>query len=527
MNVGKIKDVIIDIIQEPKESSCKSILIDGVWGCGKTTAVKSAIEELLSEKIAHKGKIVYQSLFGVKDIAELTACYSYAGRNVYRVSKSVVGPFTKLIPFVGEQISESINNTTALFEPSPSTKKDVVFIFDDLERADYSLSYITLFGFFNQLIMRGCRIICISSLGDLSKLDRKNKKDLDAFLEKAFDRIIFINEYPDEIITQLFSDNVRTKDCVGQCLSMFDGNIRIAIKVHRLLQQLFIKEKELGLLLNKNVKDVQILKAAILSIKAIFSFEMIEDEKIKKQDNLDYLGILSKKQSNELNDDTRQNIKMIMDKNTFDYLAEERTLISHLAQCLCYMEAHDDCEELIKEYSPDAKKKLDEKYSDSIFYLDDEGKQLFLTNFKKDTKENRVPVNRQYIDKVAEIIKYTSLDINNDDFLDLVKSRIVDNYLKGDDDSFERLHDYVKFPNESDDKGLIEKLYNDVCSDISVKEEEIIKNEIADSLNNNDYRYLVDLIYDLDHHNKPEYVSKLVVDLLTTNSFYMPDISKQ
>ena len=528
MNTKQIKDVIVDIIKE-NDDYYKSVLIDGAWGCGKTTAVKEAINEIIKEDLIKKRKIVYQSLFGVKDVAELTACYSYVGRTIYRVTKSVASPFTKLIPIVGEQINEGINNTTSLFEPSPSQKKNITFIFDDLERADDSLSYVTLFGFFNQLIMGGCKIICLSSLNDLSKLERNNKKDLDAFLEKAFDRILYINEYPEEVIAKIFSDNEKTKNSVSQCMPMFNSNIRTAIKVHRLLKDIYSKSESMSLVLEKKMTGVQILKAAILSIKAIFSLREQEENKEKKETKSEYAffeDFLYENQSGLLNETIKNNINKIMNIDSAYYLQEERNQIKHLAECLCHVEVHYDYSELAKEFAATNKKERDEKYEKSVFYLDDEGKKQYFMQFKKDILEKNISVDRQFVDTLVEIIKYTNFDISEDNLQQSVETQIVDNYLAGNKDAFNRLYDYKQFPLESGDSDLVKKMYDNIWSDICSREIENIKDEINNRLKENDYRYLADLISDVANFKKPRHIMENVYELLMSNDFYLPDISK-
>lgn len=523
MKIQEIKEVIKAIIKG--EIDCKSALIDGPWGCGKTTAIKSAIAELTEDDIS-KRNIIYQSLFGIKDVSELAACFSHAGKIIYSLARSIASPFTKLIPIVGDSIKESIDNSTALFTPSPSQKKNVVFIFDDLERVDESLSYITLLGFFNQLIMRGCKIICVSSLTDLSKIDINRKNGLDAFLEKAFDRIMYINETPEEAIVNIFNDNEKTKLCIGQCLDMFDSNIRIAIKTHRLLLDVFKKANEHEYDLSRKYNDLQIMKAAIFSIKAINHFNAIVKEETNKKEKEEktYLNLLFDNESSQLNPRVKDNIKQVLTDGSSYYLPEEKNDIMKLAICFCSVDVHDDYSGLIQCFSQ--KNEEESIYNTSVFYYDDEGKNEYFYSFKKDTLDGKLHLDRNYIDKLVEIIKYTDSDLNKDGFLDYVILKVIENCNNGDSSAYDRLNDYIHFPDEADNKQIVSELFKKIASKMRKAESDSLEVQMTEAYNENNYRYLLDLLNDVEQFKKTPSTINDIKQHLLKNRFYLPDLSK-
>ena len=527
MRVQDIKEVIKNTIED--KENYKAILIDGVWGCGKTTIVKDAIKEL-SEEIISKKKLVYQSLFGIKDVTELAACFSYAGKIIYSLGKSIASPFTKLIPIVGDQIKESIDNSTALFAPSPSKKKDTIFIFDDFERVDELFSYITLLGFFNQLIMRGCKIICVSSLKDLSKMDIERKKGLDAFLEKAFDRVFYINDYPEEIITNIFSDNDKTKQCIKQCVDMFEGNIRIALKAKRLITDIYGKSDKYKYDLSRKYTDLQIMKSAICATKAIYFFRQKnknDDKNKKDKEDLNYLELLAEHNPEGLDYNIAKNIDETIKEKTFYYLPEETDSIKELAKCICMVEIHNDYSMLVNSYPLNVKKEQKSIYDVSVFYFDDKGKQDYFRKFKEDTLNGKLAINRAYIDRLVEIIKYTNSDIKEEGLLDYIISKIINDYSSGNKEAFNRLEDFVSFPSEVDNKKIISTIFSDISSQLNKAEIDYIKSEMDNSFKTGDYAYLVDLLYDVEHYKKPERIRTTVKQLLIDNRFYMPDLSQK
>lgn len=527
MNIEEIRNVIKDTIQG--KLKCKSILIDGTWGCGKTFMVKSVIKDL-NETDFTKQKIVYQSLYGIKDVAELTACYSYAGKIIYSVAKSITSPFVKLVPVVGEEIKESLENTTGLFEPKPKQKKRTIFIFDDLERTDESLSYISLLGFFNQLIMRGCTIICISSLNDLSSLDKKNKKHLGYFLEKAFDRIFHINETPEEVITNVFGNNKKMQKCLNQCIGLFGNNIRNAIKANRLLEDVLSHAQEHGYNIERKFTDVQILKAAIYAIKAIY-YNQIE-EKIEKDNDkpnkkmAESIEHILSDESGGLNKTVLINIKKVIDENTFYLLPEERMDLIELIKCFAYVDTHYSYKQLTDLYPSEPKKKQDNSARQSIYYMGDEDKKIYFERFKSETLAGNKQFDRNYVDELMEILKYTSFDVKEDGLLDYIRENIINNSLTGDKKALNRLHDYIVFPNESDKKGIAQQLYSDILTNVHERERAELAKTIKQSLLSNDYSYLIDLMQDIEQIKKPEHIREAFKNMLLENNYFLPDLSK-
>ncbi len=527
MNIEEIRDVIRDAISG--ELKCKSILIDGAWGCGKTFMVKSVIKDL-NETDFTKQKIVYQSLYGIKDVAELTACYSYAGKIIYSIGKSITSPFAKLIPIVGEEIKESLENTTGLFEPKPKQKKRTIFIFDDLERVDESLSYISLLGFFNQLIMRGCTIICISSLNDLSSLDKNNKKHLGYFLEKAFDRIFHINETPEEIITSIFSNNKKMQKCLNQCIGLFGNNIREAIKANRLLEDVLSHVQEYGYNIERKFTDVQILKSAIYAIKAIYYNqieEKIENDKDKANQKMaESIEYMLSDESGGLNKTVLINIKKVLDENTFYFLPEEKMDLIELIKGFAYVDTHYSYKKLVELYPSEPKKKQENSVRQSIYYMGDEDKKNYFEKFKNETLAGDMQFDRNYVDVLMEILKYTSFDVKEDGLLDCIKENIIKKSLNGDKEAINRLHDYTDFPGEADEKGIAKQLYSNILTNVHERECVELTKAIKQSLLSNDYSYLIDLIYDIEHLKKPEHIKIAFKNLLLENSYFLPDLRK-
>ena len=522
MNIMDIKDIIIQVANQ--DMCCKSVLIDGDWGCGKTTIIKEAIDEISKNKNLKK-KIIYQSLFGIKDVDELTMCYSNVANGAIKIGKAIVTPFVKSIPYVGEEVHASLDNATALFNPN-FKRKNKVFIFDDLERVDSSFSYISLMGFFNQLLLRDCIIICISSLNGLSKINLERKDDLCNFIEKSFDRVFYINEAPTDIIIKIFSDLENISQVIKKYIKTFENNLRLAIKVHRLLSEIETAKSVCNYNFNR-INNEQFLKAAILCIMAVYTNVQLEsiDEKEKNKSYLEWFIAASDK---PLEKRVLKRINEELSNNGEIYLPEEKDIISELSRCFSYVEIHNDYSELERCYgSKEEKQKSDNQVNESIFYLSDEDKKKRFENLVSKILNNEVNYDKSLIDEIVDIFKYTRFDFKQDGLIEHLSSHIAKEAINGNKTSLNRLEDYISFPRESGD----EKVYTQI-EEIYDKSNELYRGtknselsiELMKYYQEKDYASLTDFIYDVANFKKPQFIRDSFNQLLLDNNFYLPNL---
>lgn len=260
----------IDIKQVLKEfitiDSANTILIDGEWGIGKTYQTKEAIRELLESQDPLAKKVVYASLYGLKNVSDLNACYKISAPTVFKTIVKAGAPFTSLVPFCGMQIADAIDNVTSVIPEERKVRTKRLFIFDDLERTDPSLSYIQLYGFFNTLLLNGCRILCLASTNHIK--NNKRRSELLDFEEKTFRRIIRINEKPTDIVKIILAKNScpyseRLPDELG-C------NLRNVERVCYLYNAIKDANANLWNSIRKLFPEEQVLLACVAAVKAMF-----------------------------------------------------------------------------------------------------------------------------------------------------------------------------------------------------------------------------------------------------------------
>lgn len=514
MDLNNIKTIIEKVITG--KISSKTVLIDGPWGCGKTTVLKNAIDDIEKNSDLSKTKIVYQSLFGVKDINELTKCFSNVGKNFYKIGKSLVTPFFQFVPLVGPQISEGLNNLGTEYELSSAIKKNILFIFDDLERVDKELSYISILGFFNQLLLKGCKIICLSSLSDMTKAECNKISEISYFIEKSFDRIYHINEEPEAVIKALLNEAKLDVKLIDACVPIFDKNLRTVIKVKNLLIEIKENEKDNNYSLEKKYTQLQILKACIVAIKSIYIG--LEDDKDNKKTKVDYSSVQLKKR-----------VEKWLDKDFLMITKEERDGIKTLSTALCKTILYDDYNDLSSlcplKMDESKSKSNDNRYT-SIYYLNEEDRTLYLNEFKTNTINGKYQIDRQYVDRVIEIIKYTKFDLYKDNFIDVLINKIADNAISGDEEALKRLHDYVEIPLEAGNPEIVKDIYNKASDKVMIYRKNVFTKEIETYYKNLDYSSLIYVIYDIDGRSEKDYIKKCFNGLILDNNFYLPDLYK-
>ena len=190
------KDISKVIDKFIKDERLHAVLIDGPWGSGKTYQIKNLLKE--KEK---KEQIYYVSLFGCDSIDELhTTLYNMIHPKKVRNNKiaQTISKSIKVIPYVGgigEALEYQLNSSPK------DLRSEAVVIFDDLERISEEVSFNTLLGYFNQLILQKIKIVCLCSANCIK---REVLADFNNFKEKVFDRVFEINQSEEEVIYDIF-----------------------------------------------------------------------------------------------------------------------------------------------------------------------------------------------------------------------------------------------------------------------------------------------------------------------------------
>lgn len=167
-------------------------LLTGKWGCGKTYFIKNYIEKKSKEK---KYKFIYISLFGLKDIPsvndaifeELHPILSHKGVKILGgVLKSAIKLGFKFDLGEDKNDETSVNIDFNKLNPFDNTEyKDLIFIFDDLERT--LISTTEILGFINSICKNeNIKTIIIANEDEINNDDKTYKRFKEKVIGKSF-----------------------------------------------------------------------------------------------------------------------------------------------------------------------------------------------------------------------------------------------------------------------------------------------------------------------------------------------------
>lgn len=515
MKIEDIRDILTSFLKQ--EDSYTSVLIDGKWGCGKTTQIRKCIEEVGSRNI------IYVSLFGIKSINDLSPCYVRLGKAV-KNAMEVASIGISVIPIVGQGISNALSNVLDQYNDSKTLKKKKVFVFDDLERVDDSMSLIPLLGFFNNLMLKGCRILCLSALDEIK--DNNKRNEFDRFVEKAFDRSYHIDEDPDEIFSNIFRDAGASN--IKEVSKGFNGNIRLAKRTRLLFKNAddranSIKSKEYDFY--QNYSKEELLLSSMLAIRVLYvepDGDLLTDK--QKQS---YLYALLEEQSKYFGEKVSSNyVREMMSKN---YFQEDRknSNIHSLTKDLLYIEMFNNYSFFEEDSRIIATKTDNEKYpllSKMFYYLNDKDRNEYFDLLVQSIRQGEIFIDSALISNIEQVCTYSSLYLP-DDVIDTIVNSIAEQVRKGQNSTYEKV---------KEQRSYVDPKYNNNClNTIFVKSKQLIDNNkridaeknLKSMYETNNYSALTDLYYELTEgklFSERENYSKITVE----NNFFMPHLEK-
>lgn len=253
------------------EYKYKSILIDGVWGCGKTHQVLQFLKEDYKN-------VFYVSLFGLESIDELNSnlyAQIHPKRKLFRNTSRFIVKAAGAIPYMNN-VSEALSYQLSNSDIKIRQREKMIIILDDLERLSKKINYDDLLGYINRLFLIKSKIVVLCSSNNIPE-ERKN--ELNIFKEKVFDACMIINEFDFTVYKNLFHD-VEVDDFTS-LIDLCNSNIRIAQKCNHLFKSIndYLNEK------NIKLDECSINKYDLLmsSLLAICVFWYTGTHKIKEE----------------------------------------------------------------------------------------------------------------------------------------------------------------------------------------------------------------------------------------------------
>ncbi|QOS80057.1 hypothetical protein JNUCC31_03670 [Paenibacillus sp. JNUCC31] len=198
---------ILKVLGQFQESSYQKILIDGVWGIGKT--------KYISNFIGNYSNTCYVSLFGKKDVnTMLQEIYfqildqlpSGKMKKYFSILRQKMNSLD--VSYFGVSLSIPVlQNMLSTLNKELSQKDTFIIVFDDLERKHNDLNIKEVFGVVDSLSkIDKIKVVLVAATNHIK--DDEEKADYTNFREKAIDRIYTIEEYADEAPREILRDEV-------------------------------------------------------------------------------------------------------------------------------------------------------------------------------------------------------------------------------------------------------------------------------------------------------------------------------
>lgn len=239
------------IIEYAKDEKHKyAIALEGAWGSGKTTFLKTRVASALEEQ---DKRLICVSLFGLKNSVEL---YDKLGAELIHLGSEGGGKGKTTIRTIAAQIPGVFSSVTSAarvplnLNLSMKTAVDFlvsekhVIVFDDVERRSEHCDDESLFGAINDLVEnKKAKVILVSnSFKDDNTFRRKFDKDI---REKLVWRIYPYDPSPSELVKSIFGDLVSIEgeidafECVSQAAELADcKNARFMLRAEDFIREI-------------------------------------------------------------------------------------------------------------------------------------------------------------------------------------------------------------------------------------------------------------------------------------------------
>ena len=493
-----------------KDSRIKSILIDGPWGCGKTTIAK---EFIIQYNKKCNNNIYYVSLFGCKNIDEInTKLYYQNNKNkTIQMTGNVISKAIDIIPLNGSNIAKNIEYALGEIKKNYKFKGKIV-IFDDIERAS-SIGYEDMMGYFNSLILQGCKLICIVSSDNI---ENGVLNEFELFKEKVFDRLYRINNVDNDIYEAVFKD-YDTSELRNKFL-LFFNNIRLAIKTKYLFLQILEYIKKSDTLIREDDKNI-IFLGCIYAIIVVFGKSILDKCNIDINDNYSYaIESIFNKYDNQRKSNRDKMIHISIfekDMNINGFFG----LLTSILNILLY-EDYRNFESFFN-----VKFNNNSILNKEFYFLSDSNKIEYYNKFLNTIDDESIKWSDELQKNFVDIYRYSNLDISDQLIKKIVKKIINTNLLENNDKNYiNHFMEYIymlektQYRNYDEFKKRVIKIYDEQIDDKD-------KKNFNELLQNNDYVALGAFITLRIKENACTDMNYWLNKLLIDNHFYLPDLS--
>ena len=256
----EIKDTVFNsILKHIEMKPSGALLITGDWGSGKTYYFK---EILFKELKKEKKKSIMVSLFGINDLKDIPerVLFEYldtvGDSEVYgkmaKLGRQIASSFPVVKKYIN--IDKLLGSGEGLYKIIP---KDILICFDDIERADSSISINKILGVINELVEnKGYTVIAIAN-------EQEIKEKENYFKEKVIEKTVRFEPNIPVIFKAIVESHINEKFNVFMNCETVHKSINPNIKND---------SKSTNSELKKNLSNIRTLKFAIKHFYYVFDY---------------------------------------------------------------------------------------------------------------------------------------------------------------------------------------------------------------------------------------------------------------
>ncbi len=474
MLVTRLKSFLINVYNDTYRFS--TILISGKWGCGKTYSIKEFIN---SEE---KPNVIYLSLFGLNNKNDVYSILSE------RLDSSFLMNVNKEY-FV-----------KPLFEKNDY--KHTIIIFDDLERKGKDLTYSVFYGIVDALRKVGVKVVCVIN----DEVTKGDAVDFNSFKEKTFDVLLSV-EADGNVLIDIIKDSAIGID--ESIIKDVNENWRTIERAKMHYDNILSQINQRGLTNfyeRSGISETLLFKYVALATRCLYAFN--ENKPTFKDD--DYGSFSYERRVSTFGEYAANELFTLKEKESAEsiYKIEELMLLIRDSDYDKYFARY--------YYQKDSILEESNILNYEPFFLDDEGKDNYRTEFLKKFKEMDFSTDRHerillrflsnFIDKIDEKDK------------EMVAERIVEtvNYEDSKD-----LFGSIRLSENGEVSNAFMQLLSAKYSDAKSVKNEITLGEL---IKEGQFVKLTDYLYDNRYALEDE--KKAILQVLEKHDYALPDLSK-
>lgn len=488
MLVSKIEEFLKRFIR--KDNKIFTVLINGKYGCGKTFNINNFfINYNANNEEEKKLNYVYLSLFGAKSVDQI----------LLRLSEKIDSSYISCI--------DDHYFVTNL--PEEQNYNEGIIILDDIDRKSESVSYNEIFGVISSLKLKGFKIIAI--LSDEYVKKEKKHEDYLKDLEKTFDRFFVVTGDMDKL-NEVLDFDLEKKESI---VRLANDNLRLIINTNHVMKE--IKEEteknEAKSILSSFRNQNLFFRSVLIALRCIYW----NDDKKPTFEKDDSFGTNESKYNENVKqfDELKANaLYYFFDSNDNVDKLEIADLYEDVKKIISFL-SYGDITLLFEKIDNDIL--LSKPFDTEYFYLDDKGKEEYqkefinkISNFDF-SKESHMDVLKMLItDPICELSQF---DITK------IAKVIINSNSNGK--ILRYLESYCNMQDDKDEKERVKKFIDILKAEYINAEREKIKDLIEKIKINNDYKPIINYLYDM----KNKVGADVIAIELSKNHFMLPDLS--